>query len=620
MPEETKTQETRTQPYRQDIDGLRGLAVLSVVAFHVAPKGLMGGYAGVDVFFVISGFLIAGLILRSLEDGRFSFSGFYLARVRRIFPALVLTLAASAAAGWLLLFPDEFRELGKHVLAGTLSVENLLLWGESGYFDRVSSLKPLLHLWSLGIEEQFYLAFPLFVFLLHRLGRKSPGGPGRIVAIAVSAAFAASLALNLLVPDGVARFYLPLTRAWELLAGVLVAVFSVFRGPALAKKALAGSRSWLARPVGGRQWRPLGALSAFLGLAMVLLAVAVAADDHGYPIWRTFLAVLGTVLFLLAGAANPVSRLVLANGPMRYVGLVSYPLYLWHWPMVALANTMTFGARLPGLARLAIVLVSLALSALTHRLVERPIRFSAAHRGKKHVGLLVSMALMGLLGLSVWTGIGPGARAEGGGYPPEVFREFAQAPPTTDEGCLGSLGFKPYRSVFCRLSQGGSGKTMAIFGDSHAVSVFPGLAALNARKGLGTLALGLETQIRPMVGADRIIPRRELRDWRDLTERYYRLLEEDRSIEIVLLVLRFSQESASQDRLPPDPASDPGGRATALDLYAESIQKSVDRLTAAGKKVYVLADWPGLATDPRGFLGRPLRGAAPLPARGQALE
>jgi peptidoglycan/LPS O-acetylase OafA/YrhL len=153
------TKSVKTQHYRRDIDGLRGLAVLSVVVYHIAPKGLLGGYVGVDVFFVISDYFIAGLIARALVERQFSFKNFYLARVRRIFPALILVLLSTAVCGWLLLYPDEFRTLGKHLFAGTLSLKNIFLLTESGYFDKDSTLKPFLHLWSLGIEEQFYVFF-----------------------------------------------------------------------------------------------------------------------------------------------------------------------------------------------------------------------------------------------------------------------------------------------------------------------------------------------------------------------------------------------------------------------------------------------------------------------------
>jgi peptidoglycan/LPS O-acetylase OafA/YrhL len=156
--------------YRKDIDGLRALAILSVIIFHAAPLRLPGGYVGVDIFFVISGFLITSIIKRSIESGNFSLRTFYLRRVRRLFPALCLVLAACMGVGWLVLVTHEFTELGKHVAGGVGFISNLVLYSEAGYFDTQSELKPLLHLWSLGIEEQFYIFFPLLLLCLSKMG------------------------------------------------------------------------------------------------------------------------------------------------------------------------------------------------------------------------------------------------------------------------------------------------------------------------------------------------------------------------------------------------------------------------------------------------------------------
>lgn len=605
--------------YRGDIDGLRGLAVLSVVVYHIAPKGLMGGYVGVDVFFVISGYLISSLILRGLVGDRFSFAGFYLARVRRIFPALILVLAATCLAGWLLLYPDEFRTLGKHILGGTLSFENLILWGESGYFDKVATLKPLLHLWSLGIEEQFYIVFPLSIYILYKISKSTLKSPIKILGLFFLIVFVFSLTVNFIIDSEEAKFYCPITRAWELLAGVLISIVAVLGGSGVSDY-LGKTKGWLTTPIKGRNWRPIEAVMAFIGMALVLTAVTVAADSQEYPIWRNYFAVLGTGLLIASGQANPVNGLLFGNKGMRYLGLISYPLYLWHWPMVAFANVMTFGTRHSDLTRLVFLVSSIALASLTYHLAEKPIRFSPGRRKAKHVSLILSMGLLAVVGLSIWMGAWPKARTETAGYSPEVFETFANSIKTSDRECLNGLGFTPYRNIFCRVKNVGSSKTMLILGDSHGISVFPGLSELNAQRGVNTLMLGTETQIRPMLGSDRMVRPRELNEWRDLMKRYYAFIENDPKIETVLLVLRFSQETASLKKLPPDPVTDPEGQVTALDLYMESLQKTVDFLNNAGKKVFILADWPGLELDPRNYLARPFKGSAPLPSREEALK
>src|SRR5688572_242044 len=207
--------------YRPDVDGLRAVAVLAVLAFHAFPNVAPGGFAGVDVFFVISGFLISGIILGDLERGRFSFADFYWRRIRRIFPALVLVLAGCLGLGWLVLLPHEYAQLGKHVVAGAGFIANLAFWHEAGYFDSSAELKPLLHLWSLGVEEQYYLVWPLALFLFRRWPRAMLG-----MIIGVGAvSFAANLWLVELRPN--AAFYLPMTRFWELLVGSALAWFSI---------------------------------------------------------------------------------------------------------------------------------------------------------------------------------------------------------------------------------------------------------------------------------------------------------------------------------------------------------------------------------------------------------
>jgi peptidoglycan/LPS O-acetylase OafA/YrhL len=235
-----KHQVKATSSYRPDIDGLRAFAVLSVIVFHGFPTWLPGGFVGVDVFFVISGYLISGHIFDSLEQGRFSLLGFYNKRIRRIFPALVTVLAACLVFGWFALLVDEYMMLGLHAASGAGFVSNLVLWTESGYFDTLAITKPLLHLWSLGIEEQFYIVWPLMAWALWAL-RVNLG-------VAVMLLAAASFALNTTYfqLDQAAAFYSPLTRFWELLAGTGLAIYERNRAaplrPAVASAAWAGSR------------------------------------------------------------------------------------------------------------------------------------------------------------------------------------------------------------------------------------------------------------------------------------------------------------------------------------------------------------------------------------------
>jgi peptidoglycan/LPS O-acetylase OafA/YrhL len=339
---------SHSHSYRPDIDGLRAIAILAVVGFHAFPNFVPGGYVGVDVFFVISGFLISSLILNGLERKTFSFADFYVRRTKRIFPALALVLATCLPLGWLWLTPGEFVALGKHIVSGATFVTNIIQWKEAGYFDVSAQYKPLLHLWSLGIEEQFYLACPLITMLAWRYGRVFSVG---IIFVVVS--FAVNLAF--VRAHSIAVFYLPFSRVWELVLGSCLATFP----PKLYLPALKS--------------RSLKDASGFAGAALIITAVA-SFDSHTlFPGWRALLPTIGTVLIIWSGPSAWLNRKVLAHPAPVFVGLISYPLYLWHWPLLsflAISNAST------PLLRTGAIALAIALSWVTYRFLEMPVRHS----------------------------------------------------------------------------------------------------------------------------------------------------------------------------------------------------------------------------------------------------
>jgi len=374
--------------YRPDIDGLRALAVLAVVGFHAFPSILSGGFVGVDVFFVISGYLITGIIHSGLERKCFSLADFYRRRVRRIFPALLLVLAFSLIMGWHILLDSEFRQLGKHLLAGAGFSSNFVLWGESGYFDGASDRKPLLHLWSLGIEEQFYLLWPLLLMLAHRLGGKE-----RIVA-AFIAASSLILTLYLSNAETSAAFYSPLTRAWELALGAFLAFPRTELWLRQLQEIKTGSDATKVRA------RLNPERLAWLGLFLIALAILCLDRSRPYPGWASLLPTLGTAAVIAAGPETWISSRVLARRPMVAIGLISYPLYLWHWPLLAFARiSEPNGISVP--ATLAILASAFALAWATYRLIEAPVR-----RGLVRPWLLLcGMTLFGIFGLGCFIGM-----------------------------------------------------------------------------------------------------------------------------------------------------------------------------------------------------------------------
>ena len=350
----------RAARYRADIDGLRAVAVAVVVVYHAFPLLLPGGFVGVDVFFVISGYLISGIILDALGQRRFSFGHFYARRIRRIFPALTVVLAAVSVAGWFVLYADDYDRLGRHVAAGAAFASNFVLWRESSYFDGAVELKPLLHLWSLGIEEQFYLVWPV---LLVFAARWRSGPLAMTLAIGTASFLVAIWTVRI---DRTPAFYAPWTRFWELLAGATLACI----------ESDAAFRHILARLTARRLVSNVLAIS---GALMIAAGVILIDATRVFPGLWVLLPVAGTFFLLVAGDQAVINRRFLSLPPVVWVGLISYPLYLWHWPLLSFAR-LTMTATPPAPIRLSLIAASVVLAWLTYRAIERPARFGSPGR------------------------------------------------------------------------------------------------------------------------------------------------------------------------------------------------------------------------------------------------
>jgi peptidoglycan/LPS O-acetylase OafA/YrhL len=362
-----------TNDYRPDIDGLRAFAVLSVVFYHAFPKTVSGGYVGVDIFFVISGFLISSILFNEMTEGGFSFTKFYGRRIRRIFPALAVCFTAVLAYGFVSLTPSELAQLGKHVFFGAGFISNIVLWSESGYFDGAATLKPLLHLWSLGIEEQFYIFWPALLWVVFRMKAEV----GRLLAALFLASFAINIVLS--ITNIADDFYLPVSRFWELLAGAALAWRrKIFLAPNV--------RSWI----------------SFVGLAALLASAALFTPGIPFPGWPALLPVMGAAAVILAGPKATVNRFIFSNRAVVFVGLISYPLYLWHWPLISYAYLIRLSRPPTPLMSTALVAASFLLAWATYRFIEYPVRFGA-HRHRRTQIVVACMAVLGACGLAVWT-------------------------------------------------------------------------------------------------------------------------------------------------------------------------------------------------------------------------
>lgn len=469
MPSLKKSSGVQHPHYRPDIDGLMAVAVLSVLVFHAFPEYLPGGFIGVDIFFVISGYLICTILFQNLAQDSFSFLDFYSRRIRRIFPALITVLLSSWVIAWLALLPEEFKSLGKHILGGAGFVSNLVLWGESGYFDVASNTKPLLHLWSLGIEEQFYLFWPLLIWLAYRM---------RLSMIYFTLGFlAVSFVLNIALINAapVTTFYSPFTRIWELLIGAVLS-WALLPNPQNTPDGL----QVIARSLGETQKN----ISAVVGGLLIILALIFISEASSFPGWWALLPVLGGILLLLAGSGAWINRKILSSKAMVWFGLISFPLYLWHWPLLSFAHIID--GKSSATLRLLLALTSIFLAWLTYRFIEKPLRFGVGVRSnalqtRSIWALIFLMGVMSYIGYAAYIRDGiPVQRMLFRSSNPmlnEVMTYKFQTGPAWEMGsCYLTEQQQASEFKACGANNLDPHKpTMVLWGDSHAAHLYPGL-------------------------------------------------------------------------------------------------------------------------------------------------
>lgn len=567
-----------TLAYRPDIDGLRALAVLSVLLYHAFPKIVKGGFIGVDIFFVISGYLISSIIAQDLEKERFSIVNFYNRRIRRIFPALLLVLFTVFIFGWFVLLPDEFRALGKHIFGGSVYISNFILWRETGYFDIASQLKPLLHLWSLGIEEQFYIVFPILLWLCAKYKYRMP----TIILLLCILSFLDNL--YLFRKSQVIDFYSPLSRVWELMAGAIISTairHNAIQNMYIKIDAVCGK--WLKEGETPNDGRNISLLLAITGVVFIFCGLLLSRHGDAYPGWKATLPVLGTAMLLLATPNNPISKYIFSNKILVFIGLISYPLYLWHWPLLSYATILDgnmCGKYEWRYIRIICILLSFILAYITYRFVERPIRFTKTNQLKKAILLFIILIGTGIFGLLVYFNNGFENRYTAN-YKKIIF-QFTGDTYKREEGVkyapdLGDVGVGYYDAK--------SDITVAILGDSHAGSAFYGVAEYNAKNNINTLLIN---------DAWRAKENPELK-----RNKMFEAVIRDNKIKDVFLFYRgvlymtgddidgyHRYEYAHYDKL--------------LSWY----QDTVNRLSNAGKNVYFITENPVFTEQPKNYIYR----------------
>jgi peptidoglycan/LPS O-acetylase OafA/YrhL len=568
--------------YRPDIDGMRAIAVLAVVCFHAFPALAQGGYAGVDVFFVISGYLISSLIFKEMENNRFRYADFYARRIRRIFPALITVLMACLVLGWFLLFKHEYKSLAKHVVAGVGFILNIALWRETGYFDREAAEKPLMHLWSLGIEEQFYIIWPVFIVFLFTRKNKQLILWGLLATLSLS--FLSNVLLIKISPA--ATFYLLPTRLWELSLGAFLA-YLTFHGTGIQSP----MRVFGSKGTTINLYKIVPDTASWLGLLLMMASFLIAGQRKDYPGWWALLPTLGTCLLVSAGPGAWINRHVLSRNVLVGIGLVSYPFYLWHWSLLSFAH-IYFGGASASAIRIALVLASFLLACITYKLIERPLRFGR-FSSIKAVVLCVLMVSVGGLGLNRYMNPVTNLRFDE--------TAFTIDEPGHEKNRVECKSIYPFaQNDFCQISNISGTPSVALIGDSHARVLFGAISYSLNRRNIGMVLFGKEG-CPPFLGIER-----DSSKCLENTRRIIEYVTNNPNIRYVILAGRFAATQSGVDfggktdsnyyqiRLTNNPEIRDRDK-----IFEIGLKNTLRQLTDAGKKVIILLDYPELDFNPR---------------------
>lgn len=562
--------------YRPEIDGLRALAVIPVIFFHAGFQLFGGGFVGVDVFFVISGYLITSIILSEKKMGTFSLVGFYERRARRIFPALFIVILACIPFAWLWAPPVEMKDFSQSLVAVSAFSSNILFWRESGYFDTSSELKPLLHTWSLSLEEQYYALFPVFLLITWRLGKKS------IIALLV-ALFILSFALAQLgsTRQPEASFYLLPTRGWELLIGAFIAFYSL--------------RDKKNKHITDQTRTLLNQSFSLIGLLLIICAVITFNKNTPFPSAYTLIPTIGAGLVLFCAQSNTIVGKLLSNRFLVGVGLISYSAYLWHQPLFAFARLRSFSAP-SSMLLLLLTFVSIFLAYISWKYIEIPFRNRNFISRRK-------IFAFGLIGIIIFSVFGVIGHLNGGFLGrSNSFTQMASIQTVADSHCHNA-GRRTAKQLangdICTL---GTGKvpTFAVIGDSHAGAIFESINNFKSELPFQGYAIS-GGFCAPIINHFRL-SRYTSSDCIDTTKAaFIKILESNTVTDVILYAewANYTQGYRNQGngnyQLPALAADDDGSANLASEnthIFERSLLKTIDALISAGKRVIIVKPTP----------------------------
>lgn len=550
--------------YRPDIDGLRAFAVLSVLMFHYFPKSLPGGFVGVDIFFVISGFLIGAIIIKDVKNRSFSFISFYKRRALRIFPALSVVLVFCYLIGWSSLYQNEFALLGKHIAAGAGFASNLLLWSESGYFDVSSTVKPLLHLWSLGIEEQFYLISPVILLLSFRYSI------GFIKTCAFVFILSFIYCLYTMMSNPTANYYSPISRFWELMCGVFVAILIIDSGKYL---------DFFERNKN---------IISFFGFAMVVLSFFVVNDKMPFPGYIALVPVVGACLIIASGPNSIVNEKILSKRFFVFIGLISYPLYLWHWPLLTYARII-HGEMPDATIKILIAFTSILLSCATYYYIEKPIRtgvnWSSTTKAKT-----LTFVMLCILSVGLFTYKNGGVEARGFNLinPSIASGYINDGVPFAGDGC-GISDDDRKIIPFCNQDIRGAAR-YALIGDSKSMALLSGVMRSANDGGYWIYMGGNSSTNPPRITMPVLTDDKRYSIYQEASKVAINSLAHNENIKIVVYMIA----TRAIFQLNNDYSIDDLPNTNNYDVALNGLVKGVSILQKSGKKVVFVIDNPTL--------------------------
>jgi peptidoglycan/LPS O-acetylase OafA/YrhL len=556
--------------HRLDIDGLRAVAILPVMLYHARIAGFTGGFVGVDVFFVISGYLITDLIVRDLDEGRFSFLQFWLRRARRILPAVTVMMAAGLAIGWFVLLPNDYRAAGQSAFAQSFFASNFFFWSKAGYFFDSAETMPFLHMWSLAVEEQFYFLYPLLLVALTRYARTH-----RTWIVGGLLLLSLGLAVRRLGPAPEEAFYFPHVRAWELLVGAVTAFLAYD-----ARARAAGSAA-------------LREVLSIAGVLAIAYAVTRYNRDTPFPGLAALAPCVGAALIIWANgpAATSVGR-VLSWRPFVWVGLISYSLYLWHWPLLVFANYSSVNGR-SKVFLLAVLGVAAVASWISYRWIETPIRRKGvlARPGRFIPAAAAAVLVVAAAGAAVYAANGLPSR-----LPPQVYAAYHDAFTPGDECSSIPVSQNLWA---CTQEAKAAVPDLIVWGDSHAGKAMPAIAELAKAAHLNVW----KYICAPVVGVYLVSEARSV-SGSNCAASNAALMKtiRDRGIRNVLFVSYWSQTTEGRDALMEGPGKrDPfygddvtrsSSSADARAVFRAHFIETVHALCSLGTRVWIMKEVP----------------------------